>query len=479
MLFLIALVAIDAAIVVAAVVLRNPKILIPAVVIGLPVEYFGTETVGVLGEGGIGGAVRALLNPGKFAMLLTIVLVVLRHRHEPRRIFPDSAILLPIVALTALTVLGVFWSDSLIPPNSVAIMPMYVAFVFAAPALVEDRKDAERIIGAFLFMAAALGALAVAQRLFGVFNWREILIQSDETSYRSNATFADPNLLARYLSISLALGVGMILALGPRRSTVWLALPALGAGALAIVATASRSGWLMLILCTFLMVLWAPISRQTKTKIIGTAAMAMLVLVTIIMLQGGPNAERIRSITQPELVLGLREFLIKAGWAMFKDNPIHGVGSGNFEHALVLNYIQILPEWARTTLSHTSLVSIMAEQGILGISMFLFVSLRVAITLVRSYRRAANVYARLMVGWLGTALIGIVLQSQSEGRLLDEPYIWLLLSLLVVFETRPAFARLRDTAVPEPANAQGLPTFASPGAPLPAVAIVAEPSPGL
>jgi hypothetical protein len=41
----------------------------------------------------------------------------------------------------------------------------------------------------------------------------------------------------------------------------------------------------------------------------------------------------------------------------------------------------------------------------------------------------------MTVGWLGVALLGILLQSQSEGRLLDEPYVWLLLALVIAFET--------------------------------------------
>jgi O-antigen ligase len=439
----------------AAITLKNPKLLIPLVVLGLPIEYFGTQTVDTLGQGGVGGAVRAMLNPGKAAMLATIVVAIWRARHNPRLLFPDSSILVPIVAMLGLTVLGLLWSDSLKAPNSVLIMPMYVAFVFVAPSFIEDRNDLERIIGCFLFMAFALSALAAAQRVFGVFNWRTILIQSDEVSYRSNATFADPNHLARYLSITLALAAGLILATGPRRLTVYLALPALGAGAIAIVATASRSGWLMLVFCTFVIVLLAPIAKATKYKIFGAAGVALSVLLVLLLFQGGANAERVSSIMDPKLVLGLREFLIKAGWAMFKDNPLFGVGSGNYQHTLTVSYLEIIPVWARTTLSHTSIVSILAEQGVLGISMFGFVTLRVTIALVRSYRRATGPSSRLVVGWLAAGLLGIVLQSQSEGRLLDEPYLWLLLGMLAAVETREVFTRQHGEAPAGVASTSG------------------------
>jgi hypothetical protein len=48
---------------------------------------------------------------------------------------------------------------------------------------------------------------------------------------------------------------------------------------------------------------------------------------------------------------------------------------------------------------------------------------------------------RLIVAWLGAALIGIVLHSQSEGRLFDEPYVYLFLAILMAIETRPGFLR--------------------------------------
>ena len=442
------LIALDAALIGGVLVLKNPKWLVPLVVLGLPIEYFGTQTLGSLGEGGAGGVVRALLNPGKAAMVALIIIGMVRFRHEPRRLFPDSSVLVPVVGLLAVMLLGIFWSDSLRPANSVLIMPMYVAFLFVAPAFIEDRRDVERIIGAFLLAAAALAVVAIAQRVLGVFNWREILIQSDDVSYRSNATFADPNNFARYLVISMTLATALVLATGPRRTTVYLALPALGLGLIGIVATASRSGWLMLLLCGGLMILIAPIARYTKARILGSGFISLAVFVTFTMVQGGANATRIRTLVSGGEILGIREFLIKAGWAMWKDSPLIGVGSGNFQHSLVLNYINILPEWARTSLSHTSLVSLLAEQGIVGIAMFGFVAFRIGLAVVLAFRRASNPHSKLVVGWLGVSLIGILLQSQSEGRLFDEPYLWLLLAIFIAYEVRLA---KNDGALASPA----------------------------
>lgn len=433
---LVVLLAIEAALFVAIIVLREPKLLIPAVVIGLPFEYLQTQTLDQLGEGGAGGAIRAMLNPGKAAMAATVVVAVVRCRHNPGRLFPDSAILLPLAALLAVVALGVFWSDSRIPPNAVLIMPLYVAFVFVAPSLIEDRRDLERIVGAILLVAAVLSSLAVAQRLFGVFNWRTILIQSDAYSYRSNATFADPNNFARYLSIAMALAAGLILTTGPRRQTVWLALPMLGVSAMGIVATASRSGWIALILVTFLVVMMAPIARYTKFRLVAMSAGGLAVMITLLLLQGGTDAERVKSLTSGVTLLGQRSFLIRAGWEMWKDSPLIGVGSGNYQNSLIMSYLWAIPSWAEVSLSHTSVISILAELGIVGISLFVLVLTRIAVAITRAYHATRDRYNRLLIGWCAAALIGILFQSQSEGRLLDEPYLWLVLAVFVALETR-------------------------------------------
>jgi O-antigen ligase len=438
MLGLFILLFFEGALLAGVIILREPRLLIPAVVLGLPIEVVGTKALGTLGESGVQGAIRALLNPGKAAMLATIVIGVVRARHHPRRVFPDSAVLLPIVALLSVIILGLYWSDSLKAPNSVMILPMYVAFVFVAPSLIGDRRDVERIVGAFLLAAIGLALVAIAQRLFGVFNWRQILIQSDDYSYRANATFADPNNLARYFAIAMSLAAGLILVTGPRRQTIYLAIPTLVVGAVGIVATASRSGWLMLILCTFLVVMIAPISRYAKARLVAFSVAGLVALLTMLLAQGGTDAERVRSLASGVQVIGQREFLIRAGLQMFKDNPLIGVGSGNYQHALIVSYLDLIPPWARTTLSHTSLVSILAELGLIGAAIFALVAMRIGISITGAYFATKQAYSRLIIGWLGVSLIGIVFHSQSEGRLLDEPYLWLLLALFVAFETNVA-----------------------------------------
>src|SRR5690606_9280793 len=118
---------------------------------------------------------------GQAAMAATVVVAIFRERHDLRRLIPNSTMLVPVALLFGLMVLGVAWSDSPTrPANSVLILPLYFGFLVAAPTLIETRQDVKRILAAFLIAAIGLGLIAIAQRLLGVYNWRTILIQSDD-----------------------------------------------------------------------------------------------------------------------------------------------------------------------------------------------------------------------------------------------------------------------------------------------------------
>ncbi|MCL6643407.1 MAG: O-antigen ligase family protein [Dehalococcoidia bacterium] len=463
------IVLVQAALLAAVVILREPKLLIPAVVIGLPVEYLQTQTVDTLGEGGIGGAIRAMLNPGKAAMAATVVIALWRARYEPRRLLPRSGVLLPALVILFLSVVGLAWSDLQRPNNAVLILVLYVAFVFAAPSLIEDRRDLERVLAAFFLAAIALSLLAVAQRLLGIFQWRTALIQSDAYSYRANATFADPNNLARYLAITMALAAASLLALGPRRLTAYLAVPALLLSAPALIATASRSGWLGMLVASFIVVLLAPVPRSTKTRINVAAFGTLGALLSLLLIQGGADAERVRSLAGgADAVLGVRQFLIRGGWEMWKDNPLVGVGTGGYQNALLIVYNYVMPYWAKTSLSHTSFISILAEWGLVGVAAFAFFAARLGAACVRIYRSAGDPFERMLGGWLIAAFVEILFQSQSEGRLFEEPYLWLLIALVAALEA--GAARRAPASVPAAADAPAASAPAPPREPSPAPA---------
>jgi hypothetical protein len=71
-----------------------------------------------------------------------------------------------------------------------------------------------------------------------------------------------------------------------------------------------------------------------------------------------------------------------------------------------------------------------------------------------------------MIGWCAAALIEILFQSQSEGRLLEEPFLYVVLAILVSLELGAGQRGPNPIVATEPETARELPREQAP-APLP------------
>ena len=75
------------------------------------------------------------------------------------------------------------------------------------------------------------------------------------------------------------------------------------------------------------------------------------------------------------------------------------------------------------------------------------------------YRREVEPYARLLAAFCAVALTEILFQSQSEGRLFEEPYLYAIFALFIAVER--GAARRRPATAPEPvAEGAGAPVAA-------------------
>lgn len=111
---------------------------------------------------------------------------------------------------------------------------------------------------------------------------------------------------------------------------------------------------------------------------------------------------------------------------MLRDHPLTGVGFGGYQHALLARYSDFLPSTLNTpnldTLSHASMVTGLAEQGVIGTS--LLVAFLVALGVEALRRRSTWTVIS------ATLIVPIFIYSQIEGRFTQEPYLWLAIELL-------------------------------------------------
>ena len=318
--------------------------------------------------------------------------------------------------------------------------------------LVRDSPDHRRAWMALLVSGLVVGVLGIGLGL----THHTIWTPNPVVANRDNITFADPNITARFLTLCAAAAVMMF---GGRRVPVWLAAGSAIACAIATPMTLSRSG-LVLFVVSVALAVTVSVDRR-RALLFGLGIVTVFVLSTAI----NPDTRQ-RAIDAGNFLLTAvtgtahnissaptdgsagdtfalednRRYLIGAGLRMFVDHPLAGVGFGGYQNQIKTTYRWLIPSNIPNpdTVSHTAFVTIAAEQGLVGLALLLAFFVQLG-------REAWRWRRVLWATAAATALVPIVLYSQFEGRLLEEPYLWLLLALFYAAIQRRASAARSHT----------------------------------
>ena len=312
-------------------------------------------------------------------------------------------------------------------PRTTLIEGLRLLLLFAVGisiAMGADRKIVfDRVFKAIFVMATLTAVIGLTQYLSGLGIWGGGI--NIPGVRRVNATFVDPNIFARYLNISI-LGTLVLLLRREWPLRIGIALSLLIQVA-ALGVTFSRTSWLILLLGLFILVIGTTEHWKTRWITLGIGALGFVALYLI------PGIRiRFETLFTGMSALGQREFLIKGGRAMFIEHPLTGVGLGNFQWAIEHPYHYLVPWSDAVTRSHTSLVTVAAEMGILGIvGMFVLLLLLVGMNL--RVTNQMNVFAQ-------AALISVFvvwLSSQGEGRFFEDPMVWAFWGLSLAIQWKP------------------------------------------
>jgi putative inorganic carbon (HCO3(-)) transporter len=379
------------------------------------------------------------------AALAFAYLVLVRRR---RIALPHSASawLLGLYVAASLT----SWLISRAPGSASSLGPilLYPVAGLLIANLVTSEADHRRAWIALL--ASGLGVALLGIVIF--FAHLAIWTPNAAVAARLNITFGDPNITARFLSICACAAILMFAARkGPAGLPVATALGCAGV----LPLTLSRSG-LALFLATVLLAIVVA-SNHRRAAAIGVVAVLVFALSTgvnpstrqraegaVTMLVGvvtgkpaAPGSDPARVSQTRPAIDDNRTYLVAAGLKMFTDHPALGVGFGGYQHALTTDYKRFLPAGrSLDTLSHASLITVMAEQGIVGTALLIALLFALAIEAWRARRRRDE-----WAWWStipATLLIPIFLFSQFEGRFFQEPYLWLALGLMYSAHTLAA-----------------------------------------
>ncbi|MBE2316882.1 O-antigen ligase family protein [Solirubrobacter sp. CPCC 204708] len=272
------------------------------------------------------------------------------------------------------------------------------------------------------------GALVVLALLFaGIGFWefqtRHLLLNPKviasnqvEEYFRVNSLFFDPNIYGRFLALVM-LGLASVLLWAKRPRNLLLAIGALLVLWGGLLTTLSQSSFAALLL-GLAVVAWL---RFGAKYVVGPALVAAVAAAVLVFaFPGALGIDSFDSDTLDDATSGRVE-LMQGGVDLAREQPLQGWGSGSFN----AEYRRAEDASGReaTSASHTIPITVAAEQGLVGLA--LYVAL-----LVLAFRRLLHgARGNPVRAALAAMFAALVLHTWLYAAFLEDPVTWTLLAL--------------------------------------------------
>ena len=355
-------------------------------------------------------------------------------RPEP----PPFLIALPLAAFVTLTATSFLWTWD---ERAGAIALAFFIFPFVAGFAVVARSPlADWLPRALLVTLVALGTLFAAIGIWQahtrtLFFARDVEVANAYTSFfRVTSLFKDPSLYGRHLVIAIAV---LLVAIFVRRGRPadWLIAAALVAFLFwGLFYSYSQSSFVALFAVTFAVAI-AGSDRRTRVVLLACALVTALAAAGIAGAAIGDRSAR-------DVTSG-RSRLVQITLDAFEERPIVGVGIGGQPRA------SADASGRRTTkrnASHTSALTVLAELGVIGFAVFLWLLVAVgwALALVARSHRAFGI---------GLAAVGTALfvHSLLYAGFFEDPVTWGVAAIAAALLAQAVPRRTEDTPAAAPA----------------------------
>ncbi len=362
-------------------------------------------------------------------------------RRDPVRL--ALAAMIAVIGCSALWVVLHRWAsaDKGFADALVKLFAFYLPFgvlSYLVYRYVDDVRRLWRLLVTFVGAGAVLAVIGIVQYPTHIVIVNRAGIEHDlalQHTFRANSLFWDPNIYGRFLGLVMLVGIALHLAIrlrepGRERTRgLWLTGGAVGLAAVALVVTFSRSSLAGLLLGAVVLEL-AWLGRRRGT---------IAALLTVLVLAGGmvgltavrhPQAIRTKLTTTQGLnkITGGRVYLIEAGVFMFERSPLDGLGLAQFP--LAYPYFR---HTHRATLavrdSHTTVLTVAAEQGTIGLIAFAGLLATFFATTLRRRRFGADRRLYLWQAGLVACVVSIFVHSMTYNAFFEDPYLWLFAAL--------------------------------------------------
>jgi putative inorganic carbon (HCO3(-)) transporter len=337
----------------------------------------------------------------------------------------------PLAYFVAWTGLSLAWSKD-VHEGAIEVLAFYIPFTILALAVARlpwNRARAWLLYGELVAMALVFAVVGFYQyETRDIFqNPKVITGNAYAAFFRVNSVFWDPSVYGRFLVVALIPTVVLIV-LG--RSTRL----ALAAAAFVLVAwfglliSFSQSSFAALLVGVIgvAVVAW-------RWRALGAVIAAAAVLGGIAASQPG-----VRHALLHHTKSGLnsatsgRASLVANGIRIAVAHPALGVGVGGFQHAYAKR-LHLKGKEPKTAASHDTPVTVAAEEGAVGVLLFLWFVLAALRT---AFRRVDRTFVGCVALAAGLALAAIFVHSLFYNDFVEDPTTWLLVGLVALVGTR-------------------------------------------
>ena len=368
-----------------------------------------------------GGDTANLLVPLYLVIGAAVVATLLRDWSDPPPGHAPRALAWVLAAAVVLYALQALYSEDF-SKGLQNVCFFFVPFTIAYRLLREvewDRRLLRWVLIVVGIEAAAFvlvgGVELVSRSLF----WNDQIIRSNEfhTYFRVNSVFWDPNVYGRYLALVTVIATAALL-WARTRDAFWLLSGLILVLWLGLVPTYSQSSFLALLagLAMLAAIKWS--WRWT----LGVVLVGAIGAVLVVLLVGGSG-----KITWDRINVDLsgRGSLVSGGVDLFSERPIQGYGSGSFQAAYREHRAN---KDAPVTVSHTEPVTVAAEQGLLGLAVYLALIAVALWTLARGLwgPEPVGIAARAAVL---AAFIALLVHTLAYAGFFEDPITWVLLAV--------------------------------------------------
>jgi hypothetical protein len=326
------------------------------------------------------------------------------------------------------------YADDLTPAlqNVAFFLAPFAALYF----LIESTEWSADALRTVVWVLAVEGLIFVAVGIYqyasGDLFWNDKVIAGNEahTYFRVNSLFWDPNILGRYLVVSMTV-LAAIVAYGRRARDIYACGALFSVLLVLLVFSFSQTSSIALFaaLCILIAARWG-----VTVGLAAAAATVLALAASIVLVAGGGLSS--------ETTSG-RAGLIDGGLEIAGDHPLIGVGSGGFAPEFTARYYEGEGFAAE---SHTEPVTVAAEQGIVGFAAYLaFVVISLGALLsatglsLRQRARGTPLAATLLAIY-----VLMLVHSLGYAAFFIDPITWVVLAIAAA-----ALVRVPATA-PEP-----------------------------